>query len=139
MQVIGVAVPVFLWCIGNWCLTALFDGEGSFKDIFIATGYSLAPLPLFVIVSTILTNVMTASEGSMVSLIVGIGYVWVAFLLFFGMMITHDYSMGKNFITIVGSIVAMAIIIFIIILFSSLVTKMLSFVLAVISEIQSRA
>ena len=139
VQVIGVAVPVFLWCIGNWCLTTLFDGEGSFKDIFIATGYSLAPLPLFVIVSTILTNVMTAGEGSMVSLIVGIGYVWVGFLLFFGMMITHDYSMGKNFITIVGSIVAMAIIIFIIILFSSLVTKMLSFIIAIISEIQSRA
>ncbi|MBO7303990.1 MAG: YIP1 family protein [Clostridia bacterium] len=138
VQVIAVAVPVFLWCIGNWCLTTLFDGEGSFKDIFIATGYSLAPLPIFVIVSTILTNVMTAGEGSMVGLIVGIGYVWVGFLLFFGMMITHDYTMGKNFITTLGSIVAMAIIIFIIVLFSSLVAKMLGFIIAIFSEIRSR-
>ncbi|MBE6644087.1 MAG: hypothetical protein E7612_01755 [Ruminococcaceae bacterium] len=138
MQVIAVAVPVILWCVGNWCLTTLFDGEGSFKDILIATGYSLAPLPLFVIISTILTNVMTLQEGSMVNLLVSIGYVWVFFLLFFGTMITHDYSMGKNFITILGTIVAMAVIIFVIVLFSSLVAKMVSFVIAISSEISNR-
>lgn len=135
IQVIAVVVPVALWCVGNWCLTTLFDGEGSFKDIFIATGYSLAPLPLFVVISTILTNVMTAQEGSMTGLLVTIGYVWVALLLFFGTMVTHDYTMGKNFITILGTIVAMAIIIFIVVLFSSLVAKMVSFIYAIISEI----
>jgi len=135
IQVIAVVVPVALWCVGNWCLTTLFDGEGSFKDIFIATGYSLAPLPLFVVISTILTNVMTAQEGSMTSLLVAIGYVWVFLLLFFGTMVTHDYTMGKNFITILGTIVAMAIIIFIVVLFSSLVAKMVSFIYAIISEI----
>ena len=139
VQVIGITLPVLLFCVGNWCLTTLFDGEGSFKDIFIATGYSFAPLPIFVIISTILTNVMTASEGSMVNLIVSIGWVWVIFLLFFGMMVTHDYSMGKNFITILGTIVAMAIIIFVIVLFSALVIKMVTFVLAIITEIANRA
>ena len=139
VQVIAVAVPVILWCVGNWCLTTLFDGEGSFKDIIIATGYSLAPLPVFVILSTILTNLMTAQEGSMVNLLVSIGYVWVGFLLFFGMMVVHDYSMGKNFATVLGTIVAMAIIIFVIVLFSSLVAKMVTFVFAIFSEIGNRA
>ena len=82
---------------------------------------------------------MTASEGSMVNLIVSIGWVWVIFLLFFGMMVTHDYTMGKNFITILGTIVAMAIIIFVIVLFSALVIKMVTFVLAIITEIANRA
>ena len=138
IQVIGVAVPVALWCVGNWCLTTLFDGEGSFKDIFIATGYSLAPLPLFVTISTILTNVMTAGEGKMVSFLVTIGYVWVFILLFFGTMITHDYTMGKNFITVLGTIVAMAIIIFVIVLFASLVAKMASFFIALLTEFAGR-
>ena len=133
-----IVVPVVLWCVGNWCLTTLFDGEGSFKDIFIATGYSLAPLPLFVTVSTILSNVVTTSEGSMVSLLVTIGYIWVALLLFFGMMVTHDYSMGKNFITVLGTIVAMAIIMFVAILFSSLVVKMITFVVSIFTEIGNR-
>ncbi len=138
LQVIAVLVPVLLWVISNWCLTTLFDGEGSLKDIYIATTYSLAPLPLFVIISTILSNVFTVSEGSMVTLLVTIGYVWVALLLFFGMSVTHDYSMGKNVITILGTIVAMAVIMFIAILFSSLVIKMVTFIVAICTEIFNR-
>ena len=137
IQVISVLVPILLWVISNWCLTTLFDGEGSLKDIYIATCYSIAPLPLFVILSTILTNVFTISEGSMVTLLVTIGYVWVGLLLFFGMSVTHDYSIGKNIITILGTIVAMAVIMFIAILFSSLVVKMVTFVVAIVTELIS--
>ncbi len=138
IQIISVIVPVLLWVVANWCLTTLFDGEGSFKDIYIATCYSLAPLPLFVIVSTILTNVATAGEASMVNLLVTIGYIWVGILLFFGMVVTHDYSTGKNVITTLGTIVAMAVIMFIIILFSSLVIKMITFIVAIFTEIANR-
>lgn len=138
IQVISVLVPVLLWVIANWCLTTLFDGEGSLKDIYIATCYSLAPLPVFVIISTILTNVFTITEGSMVNLLVTIGYVWVGILLFFGMVVTHDYSTGKNVITTLGTIVAMAVIMFIIILFSSLVIKMVTFIIAIFTEIANR-
>ncbi len=138
VQILGLLVPVLLWVISNWCLTTLFDGEGSLKDIYIATCYSLAPLPLFVIISTILTNVFTVSEGGIVSLLVSIGWVWVAILLFFGMSVTHDYSTGKNVITTLGTIVAMAVIMFIAILFSSLVIKMVTFVMAIFTEIGNR-
>ena len=135
MQLAAVLVPLILWCVANWCLTTLFDGEGSFKDIVVATGYSCAPLPLFVIISTVLTNVMTAGEGQIVSLLVTIGYVWVGILLFFGMLVTHDYTINKNFVTTLGTIVAMAVIMFVTILFSSLVAKMVTFVIAVVTEI----
>ena len=138
MQVLAIVVPVILWCVGNWCLTTLFDGEGSFKDIYIATTYSLAPLPFLVIISTILTNVMTSAEGSIVTLLVTIGYIWVAILLFFGTMVTHDYTMNKNILTILGTVVAMVVIMFVAILFSSLVIKMVTFVLSVFSEISNR-
>ena len=137
-QIISVLVPVVLWVLGNWCLTTLFDGEGSMKDIYIATCYALAPLSVFVTVSTILTNVLTSSEGQIVNLLVTFGYIWVAILLFFGMAVTHDYSTGKNFITTIGSIVAMCVIMFIVILFSSLVMKMATFIISIISEIANR-
>ena len=138
MTIISVVVPVMLWVVGNWCLTTLFEGEGSFKDIYIATCYALAPLPLFITISTILTNVMITSEGTMVTLVTTIGYVWVAMLLFFGTLVTHDYSLGKNFVTILGTIVAMLIIMFIAILFSSLVIKMVQFIVSIFAEIGNR-
>ncbi len=138
VQIISILVPVVLWCAGNWCLTTLFEGEGSLKDIFIATTYSLAPLPLLVIISTILTNVLTATEGSMVNLLVTFGYIWVGILLFFGTLVTHDYSLGKNVIIVLFTIVAMLVIMFVIILFSSLVVKMVTFVVSIITEISNR-
>ena len=138
VQVIGILLPVLLWVISNWCLTTLFDGEGSLGDIYIATCYSLAPLPLFIILSTILTNVFTAEEAGIVTLLTGIGYVWTGILLFFGMVVTHDYSTGKNVITTLGTIVAMAVIIFIAVLFSSLVVKMVTFIIALFTEIGNR-
>lgn len=138
LQVLAVLVPVLLWIVANWCLTTLFDGEGSFRDIYIATCYSLAPLPLFIVLSTILSNVFTSTEGAMVTLLVVIGYIWVGLLLFFGMAVTHDYTNGKNIITTLGTIAAMAIIMFLAILFSSLVVKMVTFVISIISEIGNR-
>ena len=138
IQIIAVVVPVVLWIVGNWCLTTLFDGEGSFKDIYIATCYSLAPLPLFVVLSTVLSNVLTVTEGSILTLLVSLGYVWVGLLLFFGMVVTHDYTTGKNVITTLGTIVAMAVIMFIILLFSSLVMKMATFLITLFTEIFNR-
>ncbi len=138
MAILSVALPVFLFAISNWCLTTLFDGEGSFKDIYIAVCYALAPLPLFLIISTILTYFMTESEGGIINLLLAFGLVWAIILLFFGVLVTHDYSIGKNILTILGTILAMAIIIFVIVLFSSLVVKMISFVMSLITEIGNR-
>ena len=138
MQVLGILVPVLLWVVANWCLTTLFDGEGSFKDIFVATCYALAPLPVFITISTVLTNVFTISEAGLVNLLASIGWIWALLLLFFGMVVTHDYSIGKNIITTLGTIVAMAVIMFIAILFTTLLGKLVSFVTNIVTEIQFR-
>ena len=138
-QIISVVVPLILWVVANWCLTTLFDGEGSFKDIFIATTYSLLPVPMLVIPSVIFSNILAQNEGQLISLLVGIAFVWAGMLIFFGMMVTHDYSLGKNFVTTLGTIVAMAFIIFVAVLFSSLVSQMVSFVSSIIVELSYRA
>ena len=74
----------------------------------------------------------------MVKLLMSFGFIWAIILLFFGTLVTHDYSIAKNLITIIGTILAMAIIMFVIILFSSLVIKMVTFVIAIFKEIGNR-
>ena len=138
LQVLAIGVPFILFCVANWCLTTLFDGEGGFKDIYIAAGYSLAPLPPFVIIATVLTNIVTVDSNTIISMLISIGVIWMIFLLFFGTLVTHDYTLGKNFITILGTIVAMAVIMFVIILFSSLMVKMIMFISTIVSEIGNR-
>lgn len=127
MQICYVAVPVFLWVTSNWCLTTLFDGEGSFKDIYIATCYSLTPLPILILPTVWLSNIVTVDEMSLLALVSSIAFVWFAFLVFFAMMVTHDYTLGKNILTIAGTIVAAAFIMFVAILFSTLLGKIFTF------------
>ncbi len=138
MQLLSVLVPLLLFVIANWCLTTLFEGEGSLKDIFIACSYSLVPLPLLLIPSTIYANVATEAELDIVNMFYIIALVWVGLLLFCGTMVTHDYTMGKNFITVIGTIVGMVFIMFIAILFSTLVGKMVSLITDIVTEIKFR-
>ncbi len=138
IQLLSIVVPVALWVISNWCLTTLFDGEGSMKDIYIATCYSLAPLPVFVTISTVLTNVLSISEQTIVDMFVYVAVVWMVILLFFGMVVTHDYTIGKNIITTAATIVAAVIIMFVFLLFANLVAKMTGLISALYNEIANR-
>lgn len=137
-EIIGVMLPVMLFVTANWCLTTLFEGEGSFKDIFVATGYAVAPLPFMTILSTALANVLTAEESGILTMINNIAYVWVGILLFFGVMITHDYQLGKNILTIIGTIVGMIVIVFLVALFGTLIGKIISFISNIITELSFR-
>ena len=65
-------------------------------------------------------------------------FIWLGILVVFGTQVTHDYTMGKNIITILGTIVGMVFIMFLALLFSTLVGKMVSLVTNIITEIRYR-
>ncbi len=134
----AVCVPIVLWVVANWCLTTLFEGEGSMKDIFVATCYCLTPLSLLMLPATILSNVLVTEEGGIVTLLVSIGFIWAGLLLFIATMITHNYTVGKNILTCLATIVGMAFIMFMGLLFSNLLGKMVSFVTNIVDEISYR-
>lgn len=137
-QLISVVVPVVLFVTANWCLTTLFEGEGSFKDIFVAVSYALVPLPLLIIPSTIISNVVAENEKTIVTLLAALAFVWAGFLIFFGTQVTHDFSLGKNVIMIVFAIVGMVVIMFIALLFTTLLGKIVGFISNIVTEISYR-
>ena len=134
----AVLAPLLLWVVANWCLTTLFEGEGSMSDIFTACCYCLTPLPLLVLPVTIASNFLTANEGGLISMLSSFAYIWLGILLVLAMQVTHDYSVGKNLLTCVATIVGMAFLMFLGILFSSLMAKIVSFVTNIIEEISYR-
>ncbi len=138
MQIAAVGIPVALFAAANWCITTLFDGEGSIKDILIATGYSLVPLILFTVPTTLLTHVLSSAESGIITLFNALAFVWVGLLLFFGIMITQDYSFFKNILTIIVTIVGMAFIMFIIILFVTLVSDIFGLIRNIFTELSYR-
>ena len=137
-QIFGVLVPLFLFVLANWCLTTLFEGEGSFKDIFVACSYSLLPIPMLVIPVTIYSNFCISTEVDIIGFISTFAFIWLGLLIFFGTMVTHDYPMGKNVITVLGTIVGMVFIMFVAVLFTTLVGKIVGLITNIVDEIQYR-
>ena len=138
VMIFSILLPVFLWIIANWCFTTLFEGEGSLKDIYVATCYALFPLPAFLVITTLLSNIVTLDEVGLLNLALGVALFWCGFLLFFGMQTIHDYTLFKNILTTIATIVGMIFIMFMCILFVSLISKMSTFIYSIIVELSYR-
>ncbi len=136
VDILTVTILYVLWCVANWCLTSLMDGEGTMKDIFIATGYALLPLILIRLPMVLLSLGITAEEGTFYYVLGAVSYIWTGFLIFFSTMVTHQYSFGKTVVTCICTIVGMGIIMFIGLLFFNVIQQMVTFVITVYKEIR---
>src|SRR5690606_29932515 len=63
-EIARLLLPWILFCIASYGVTAIFEGEGFFKDIVIATGYSLGPYLMTKPVTIALSHVLTRTEKS---------------------------------------------------------------------------
>ena len=137
-EMITVFVLFILFCVGNWSVTCLMNGEGRFKDIVTMTGYSMLPMILTQIPSIIISNFVVQDEEAYYYLILYFGIAWFVLLVITGVMTIHNYTFGKTLITLICTFVAMFIIIFIALLLYSLLTQVIAFVQSVYNEIVLR-
>ena len=136
---IAVIVGVLLlWCISNWCLTSLMNGKGKFTDIFVSTCYCLLPMAIMTLPAVILSHFLTQQEAMFIHFCVIVGAVWSALLLISAVMTIHDYSLGKNLLTILFTLVGMVLIAFVGFLFINLLVKIYSFIVNIYNEITFR-
>ncbi len=138
VDIVTVGLLFILWCVSNWCLTSLMDGEGKMRDIAIFTGYSLLPLLLIQFPLILVSHVITAEEGTFYYVFSVFSYLWTIALLVLGMMITHQYSMKKTLATTLLTLLGMAIILFIGLLFFSVIQQFLTFIVTAYKEIRFR-
>ena len=138
MQVLPVAILFLIWCIGNWSLTTLMDGKGTFADIYMATAYALTPYVLINIPLIFLSHVITLEESSYYYVFKSFSIFWCALLLLCAMMMIHDYTMGKAIFSSLLTIVAMMVIIFLLLMFFSLITQSFGYFVSLYKEITFR-
>lgn len=130
--------PYLLFLLSNWSITTLFDGNGTMGDIFIVMSYALVPKLIFDIVGVILSNVIIQEEAVLLYSFMAIGTVWFCFLLYCGLCVTHEFTALTNIVTLIASFCSAVIIIFLTMLYFTLLGKMLGFVHAVFMELMKR-
>lgn len=134
-ELVSVLMLYLLFCVGNWSITCLMEGEGRLKDIAIAVGYALTPIIVCYNIATIVSRFVAADEEAFywVILIAGIAYGLLMMLM--GIMQVHNYTLGKTLVTIFLTFIAMFIIIFIVLLFVDLITQVYSFFYSIYQEL----
>lgn len=131
-------LPVILFFVSNWSTTSLMNGKGTFKDIFIVTCYSLITLILFETVTVVLSNGIIIDEGPILTAFEYIGKIWFCFLIFSGLCTIHEYAAFKNILTLLVTVIAAIIIIFLSVLYLSLMQKVFSFITTIATEVIKR-
>lgn len=137
-QIAIIVLPVVLFTLANYSITTLTEGKGSFKDIFMVTCYSLMPLIIFQVVTPILTHVMSLNETTYLTLIDIAGYGWMTLMLLLGIQEIHEYSLKKMAATLVLTVIGAAIIVFVVLLFFSLLQELGSFIYSLYREFSLR-
>ncbi len=129
---------LLLFSLSNWTVTTLFNGKGKLSDIFIVVCYSLTVLIIGEAVVCFLSNFVTMEEVMILQTIRYLCIAWFAFLLVAGLGTIHEYGLGGNLASIVMSVVAAAIILFIGVLLFTMLERMVSFFVSVGQELMRR-
>lgn len=134
-EMLSIVAPIIIACVGNWCLSTLFDGKGRLKDIYIGFMYAFTPYVIFQVPLIIIGNLSTNDELAFYNFFSALCIVWTGCLLLSAIMMIHDYSFSKALLCSLVTIVAMGVIIFIILLFFSLISDAIAYFVSLYKEI----
>ncbi len=138
LYIASIVFPLALWCLGNWGLTTLFDGKGRLGQVYMATCYGMLPYPLIQFPLIILSNIVTVDEGAFYGVFSVLALVWAGLLIIAAMMQIHEYSLSKTILFTVASIFAMLVLVFILLLFFSMISQGISYFISLGREILFR-
>ncbi|SDB27057.1 MULTISPECIES: YIP1 family protein [unclassified Butyrivibrio] len=134
LYIASILFPLSLWVVGNWGLTTLFDGKGRLGQVYMATCYALTPYPLVQFPLMIFSNFVTVDEAEFYAMVSAISLVWAALLVIAAMGQIHEYSAGKNLLFTVATLFSMLVMIFILMIFFSMISQGVSYFISLGKE-----
>lgn len=135
LEIMTFLLPFVVYCVANWCLTTLFEGKGTLKDIYMGTAYAMTPYILIQLPLVLLSNVVTEEEGAFYVYFGYFSFVWCGLLIVASVMMIHDFLLGKAFLSLIFSAVGMLVIVFLMVLFFSLISDGFAYFYSLYKEI----
>jgi hypothetical protein len=136
--VMRIILPIFLWTVANWGLTTLMDGKGRMLEIYMTIAYALVPNVIINAVLILLSQFITFEEGAIYWVLAGFATLWTGVLILAGMMMVHDYSLTKAIFSSLLTVIGMGVMIFVFVVFFSLVSDAVAYFVSLYKEILFR-
>ena len=125
---------VLLIIIGNYLVSSLQKGEGFFRDIFIGVMVAFAPILLFKLPLSIVSNVLTFNEAYIFDLINLVLWIWSIFNVIYVIKSVHNYTLGELIVNILLTAVAVIVLVFLFLMVYILFMQFYQFVAGLIEE-----
>lgn len=126
---------LILWTVCNWVTGTLVEGEGSFKELWIAACYSVLPYIIIQIIASAISPVLILSELTMLNTFKALSQIWMLLLIFCGMMIIQQFTVSKALVSSLITVLMMLAVTFLILLFFSIFQQMFGFATTFIREL----
>lgn len=133
--VVGTVGVYAVYVASSWCVASFIEGKGTVRDIIAATAYSMIPYVLCRLLTIPLSNVLTLNEAVFITMIQVIGVLWSAVLMLGGIYAIHQYSFSKTLLSVLLTLVGMIIIVFVLVIFYSLLQQAYGFIESLYQEI----
>jgi len=133
-----ILLPIGLWTVANWSLTTLMDGKGRMFEIYMGVCYALTPFVIINIIMIVLSQFITFEEGAIYWVLAGFSALWTGLLILAAMMMIHDYSLVKTVLSSLLTVVGMGVMVFVFVIFFSLVSDAIAYFISLYKEILFR-
>lgn len=133
--VIGFFSITLVLVISNYLDTSIHDGIGGLKQIFIMFIYSMGPLMLALLSTTLLSFVLTYNEVFFLNLLMIVGGGWSFINIFLGINEIHDYTARQTVKSLLMTVLFTVIIAVIIIILVMMWEQLYMFLEALIKEV----
>ena len=137
-QCASLLLPFLVLCVANWGLSTLFDGKGRFRDIYMAMCYALVPYILIQLPLVLISHAISFDEYAYYTVLASLSVIWCVALAFIGLMQVHDYSAGKTVIFLIATIFGAMVILFLVLVFFSLLSDAVGYFVSLYREIVFR-
>lgn len=133
-EIVYTVVPILLWCIANYLIASINDGEGGLRHVVIGTAYSLFPYALLALPIALLSNLLTFNESFVYAFSTQLVLVWTGIMLVIMVKEIHNYSFSETVRSILITLFTMAIFLLAAYILYVLFNQLYEFILAIIRE-----
>lgn len=137
-EILRYGLILFLFIIANHLMSTLQNGEGFFRDIFIGTMISFAPIILFQLPLCFVTNFLTYNESFIYTIGMAVLYGWSILNLLIMIKFVHNYTVPELIVNILLTLFTMIILVFIYLIVYILFMQMFDFANGIIKEVVLR-
>ena len=137
--IFGYIAVLMIFVLCNYLVSAIKNGEGTFKSIYKFTGYSLLPLIICLPIATGLSYILTLTEQIIMDLLFQLALWGSIFLIIVGILETHNYTFKQTFWNVILTIIFMVLFVIVCLTVLLMFDQVATLIESIIKEVKLRA